>query len=665
MRSVEPPPPVPQPPHGRPDENACQAWTLAPLIAGRASMRVMNAATGKYDRAQRLTRHPPALPAAITVYDRTRRTRVLVLDFDAKHHTPATVAADLARVQQWVHDCGGRTVADLSTSGGAHLYVPLAHGESVTRRGLEPLLRLLAARCPTLDITPTLNDRTGCITPPGAACRTGGFRRLRGSLTDAVAAFTRRSRPALIAHLVAHLGGSITSPSSSAAASNDTDPNRAPELWDGTGDCARLRPHWRRDRPLPPRQLTFAETGALPADGRWPSRSHARQSLLATAALHGWSLTDVLSHLPESGGTWTGFADAYTKYGAHRDNQIRRDWNTACHWTSQHAPLFRAGGHKTQHTGGYGYTRAGRRLEHRWLAGALSWLDHQPLTPAHRATCEAVLQALAFAATHSGRHLNDVATVEFGIRSLSLAAGLMPRTTVAETLAHLREMPGSPILRVRPASGHHADRYALVTARHHGRPVRRAAADRVHVATIHDAWQIIGLRCRRVYELIVHTGLRVPAELFTAARVSPSSGYEILETLTVAGLITRARGHAEPGPHSLDDIAHAHGMPQRRTERISDYQRERGEWALWLALRDNAVDAPDHDPQPDITTPPAPPWDRWHDDPAAMWASILADDPPEQAPSPARTADDLALDLLIAELGATVIENVTTDARPR
>ena len=70
-------------------------------------------------------------------------------------------------------------MVDQSTNGGRHILVPLAH--SATVDDLRPLLYVLAERCPTLDISPMLNPRTGCLTPPGSPCREGGHRTLLGS----------------------------------------------------------------------------------------------------------------------------------------------------------------------------------------------------------------------------------------------------------------------------------------------------------------------------------------------------------------------------------------------------------------------------------------------------------------------------------------------------
>ncbi|WP_159080757.1 hypothetical protein [Nocardia suismassiliense] len=596
-------------------------------------MRIFDAVSSKYTRARRLTKAPPVQPAAVTLYDRFGRTRVISLDFDAKSHGAAAVTADVERVRQWFSGCGGRIIADASTSGGAHLYVPLAHGESATPRLLEPLLRLLASRCPTLDITPALNPSTGCLTVPGSACREGGYRILRGSLADAERAFQDRSHPRLISRLIAHLGG-LDDPASS---NHPMDRRGTPatsegrQLWQGQGDTARLRPQWQLRSPIPKDQQLFATTGALPSEGRWPSRSEARQSLLTAAALRGFSLADIRTQFTLAGGSWHGLTDSYSKYGTSDHSQLQRDWNTACRWVSRNAHKFRVTGHKIKHTGG---TPVGSEpterpsLYGRWLAQATAWADTHPFKPAHRSTVLAVLQALAYTASLTGRpSSNGTPTVEFGVRSLALAAGLMPRTTVAQTLAELRDLPGSPLLRIRRANGTLADRYALVKPYLDGRSYSPDPVSRVQVAPIHDAWQVVGLRCRRIYDLATNAGLTRPADLFAAARINLSTGYEILDTLANAGLITRAHGDVQPGPISLDDIASAHSLDEERAERVLRYRRDRINWGNWLQAR--AAIPPDYSSGITLQSEMgAPPWHEWPGEYDAMWRSILITGPP-------------------------------------
>ncbi|MEV6340959.1 hypothetical protein AB0M12_40345 [Nocardia vinacea] len=569
------------------------------------------------------------------------RTALLALDFDAKIHGAAAVAADAQRAVNWIRECGGLVVTDRSTSAGRHVLVPLASGETHGRADIEPMLRLLAERLPTLDVTPMLNDATGCITPPGSLCREGGHRILDDTLDTALNAFTVRSDRGLVARLSAHLSGGITPASAKRPTPQPrhSSPGES-DMWEGTGDDARLRSEWRLTTPLPSPVLAFATAGGLPFDGRWPTRHEARQSVLTQVALRGYCLADVLAHLPAAGGGWVGFSASYDRYGPGAERALRRDWTRACRWTSLHAPLFQVPGHKTSELTGGEVGRTVRRaastsVHSVWLARSLAWTDANWPRSAHRSTVLAVLQALAHGAAVGGEVVDGVATVELGGRSLSLMAGLMPETTLFEVLAELRDISGSPILRVRRGAGQLADAYALVTPRINDRPVEPAPLDRVQVAPVHEAWSVLGLRHRRIYELITHTGISSPSEVFAAAHIGASSGYETLATLAQIGLITRDRGRIAPGERTLDDIAAAYGLHYVRAERIARHQRERKEWWTWLTLRFAAHhldDTAHDDPWPNglLDTP----WDTA--DQADYLAAVMATGPPLDLAAPLR-----------------------------
>ncbi|MET9030864.1 hypothetical protein ABZW96_35420 [Nocardia sp. NPDC004168] len=158
-------------------------------------------------------------------------------------------------------------------------------------------------------------------------------------------------------------------------------------------------------------------------------------------------------------------------------------------------------------------------------------------------------------------------------------------------LRELRDIPDAPILRTRTGRRLTADRYALVT-RHQGhRPVcpDRTQIDRARVEPVHPAWTVLGLHCRRLHDLITHNGLTSAADFFAAARISSSAGYNALAVLTTAGLISHTRGHLQPGPTSLDDVAHAHGLQQLRSHRLARHERHRAAWKHWLIHREESV----------------------------------------------------------------------------
>ncbi len=571
---------------------------LAPLLAARRSMRLWNPIRNGYnDRAQTLTRKLPDQPAAVPIY-RDGRTRLLALDFDSTRDHTAAVERDVHRCLAWIREAGGRAITDRSTSGGRHILIPLPLGVTLDLAEAGSVVRLLAERLPTLDITPMLNADSGCITPPGSRCKQGGYRRLDGSIDDALDTLTTRSAPGFLPHLQHLVAG--TAHDTTTARTACTTP-RAPrttdatardmQLWEGDGERARLRAQYRRQRPISATVDAFARGGVAPADGRWTTRagrldrSAARQSVLAAALVRGYCYLDVRAQLPAAGGSWRGFADAYHRYGRGADAAMRRDWNSACRWAERTAPEFLSVAHKAKDTGGSPGPRPSAHLQQRWLAAATSWVHSQwPRSP-RRWTVLAVLQALAWASAVGGQVAFGVPVVEFGGRSLSVAAGHLPESTVWGVLRELRELPGAPIFRIRPGQGLLADRYALVTPHHGVHPVRPNDGQigrSTRVEPVHPAWSVLGLHCRHVYELATREGLTTPADVFAAARISSSAGYNAVAVLTTAGLLTHSRGRLQPGTTSLDDIAHAHGLHHRRIQRLARHHRHRATWRHWL-----------------------------------------------------------------------------------
>lgn len=582
---------------------------LAPLLAARRSMRLWNPSLDGYnDRAQTLTRKLPDQPAAVPIY-RDGRTRLLALDFDSTRDHTVAVERDVDRCLAWIREAGGRAITDRSTSGGRHILIPLPLGVTLDLAEAESVVRLLAERLPTLDITPMLNADSGCITPPGSRCKQGGYRRLDGSIDDALDTLATRSAPGFLSHLQQLVAGSAHDTTTARTAC--TTP-RAPrtadaiardmQLWEGEGERARLRAQYRRHGPISATVEAFARGGVAPADGRWMTRagrldrSAARQSVLAAALVRGYCYLDVRAQLPAAGGSWRGFADAYRRYGRGADAAMRRDWVSACRWAERTVPEFLSVAHKRKDTGGSTGPRPSAHPQQRWLAAATSWAHAQwPRSP-RRWTVLAVLQALAWASAVGGQVARGVPVVEFGGRSLSVAAGHLPESTVWGVLRELRELPGAPIFRIRPGQELLADRYALVTPHHGVRPIRPNAGQtgRTRVEPVHPAWSVLGLHCRHVYELVTREGLSTPADVFAAACISSSAGYNALAVLTTAGLLTHTHGRLQPGTTSLDDIAHAHGLHHRRIERLTRHHQHRAAWKHWL----NQHTGPDHsDPQ--------------------------------------------------------------------
>ncbi|MBF6522843.1 hypothetical protein IU411_21445 [Nocardia farcinica] len=627
------PPPDNSTPPAQPGDGRELVWSvLAPAIAGYPAIRVIDPATNTTVRTRsRIPARPPAQPAAVPVYDRAARTDKLVLDLDAKAHGPVAVARDAARARAWLQACGARVVSDRNPgNGGRHLIAFFAAGETYSRADVEPVLRRLAERLPTLDLTPMLNVRTGSITPPGSATRDGHFRVLDGSLEDALAAVRQRSEPGLLERLRAFLGPGAPEAVPTPAAPLPAPASASADLWEGAGADARLRAPWQCRTPVPAAVLAFAETGALPADGRWPSRSEARAAVLAATALRGWSLTDVRAHLT----AWPGMAQAYARY-RDPERALSLDWDRICtRWVAPHAHLFRSSEHRDleltpPRVSQRSNTPISATSHREWLARAYAWTFATWPGQSYRWTVLAVLDALAYAAavTREPAAGATAPVAAVGVRSLASFAGLLSVGTVADVLADLRDRPGSPVLRVRRAAGTLADAYALVTPRrgedldHEIDPV---PLERVQVRQVHDAWRVLGLHARYLYEL-VESGLTSTKDLIAAAGLARSTAYDSLAVLAQAGLITRGRGTVTLGPTTLDDIAARHGLHHLRTETLARHRAQRAAWHTWLEMRWHLTDEPSTD-QPSI---PLAPWDTDDELHEAIWATQMATGPPE------------------------------------
>lgn len=422
--------------------DSASAWrALAHLIAARPTVRVWNPATNKFDSTKSLTARLPHLPAAVLLYLRGR-TQVLALDFDTKRHSQHTVDTDFTRALTWITECGGVAVTDQSRSGGRHILVPLAIGTTATATELAPLMRLLEARLPSLDKTPMMNPKTGCITVPGSPCREGGHRILDGPLISAVEAFTRRSDPALLPRLNVLLGALRPTNPAARATGLARPLAESHTALTGDGHNTRLRAQYVRTSDLPERITAYATTGKLPTDTTWRSHSEARQSVLAHAVLHGHSLATIRA-LIAPGRPWhTGLAAAYARYHHHSQAALERDFDKALEWAAANSPKFRPTRAQDQvHTRGGG---RGPGVHRRWLANATAWAEREFAGHAYRWIGPAIYQALAVHAIRAGELVKGVPVVGVGGRSLSIASGLLSETTVWQFLRETRDRPGSP-----------------------------------------------------------------------------------------------------------------------------------------------------------------------------------------------------------------------------
>jgi len=565
---------------------------LSGLIAapGRSRVRLWNTETDKFSDTAKLTERLPARPAATYLYAH-RRTQLLCLDFDAKRYGPQAVQTDMDTAVSWITQCGGVIVADRSSSGGGHVLAPLAIGTAASVEEMVQLLRLLASRLPTLDITPATNAETGCITPPGSPCREGGYRQLQGSLEDAIEAFTTRSQPTLLPRLAMLLGAlnpipGRETPHSGAAAGPDM-----AVYTIGAGDGRRLMAEYVRDDPMPPAVADYATTGAISGSRpTWQSNHEPRQSVVVNAVSRGHSHASLRDMIAPGGGWHDGLGQAYRRYDHRADQALGRDVDKALDWLITNVLKSHPLRHKSKNTpGGLEQGPRGPENLRLWLANAMAWADGEYAGTRYRWTVHAVLQSLAFYAVVAGEQRAGTWLVGVGGRTLSLCCGLLSEDSVWRVLADLRDRPGAPLVLVRSHGGTEADTYALTSQ--HKMAAAAAGAQRVRIEPVHDGWIVVGHHLRRIYELITHHGLTQKADLYAAAAVGRSTGDAMVLDLQIAGLVVRTgRGSVGRGAVSLEDIAERQRLAQDRADRLERHRRERVAWNEWLLRRERERD---------------------------------------------------------------------------
>ena len=601
---------------------------------GRGRIKVFDPETKEYLKTRRITDKPPTLMAAVHLYTE-RRTTLLALDFDSKTHGRDQVDTDVERARGWLAACGARLISDRSTNGGRHILVPLAIGTTASFDEVQPLLRQLQTRLPSLDIKPMQNPNEGCISLPGTPCSGGGYRILDGTVPEAVNALTERSAPSLLPELYA-LMGTLPAP----AAKNT--PGQAPVTTSGAGDDERLLSSACWTKPIPADVTDFAARGVMPP-GRWRSPSEARMSVVTNAVLRGSSLAEIRD-LSRPGQPWSGLGDSYrVKHGIRADDQLARDVRAALDYASDLVAETNLSAHRNN------YSQSGAAVEGpfgRWLAYAWSWADREFAGTPLRWTVRDVFQALAIKAAVAGEIKSGTPVVGVGGRSLSLSAGLMPATTVFDALRRTRDMVGSPIVLVRLRVGRDADFYALTTANPDN--ITPVPLERVSVTDVHPAWSILGRQHRIIYELIVECGLTRPADVYAAARVSARSGQLSITALITAGLVERTGRTLGPGRVTLGDIAAAHRLDETQAALIDRFRRERAAWHDWLALQEQLRDG--HvGPDEGVAGLPPQPVFADHDE---YLAAVLATGPPGGGGE----SDELAaIELLGDLLGARIL----------
>jgi hypothetical protein len=624
---------------------------LAPAIAGRPRVRVSRDGGRTYPgRSERaLTEDLPAAPAAVLLYDEHAAARCLAADFDVTRGGQHQVDTDTAAFTALIQACGGRVVADVSPTGGRHVYVFWARPLPLTE--LRPVLHALRARFPSLDTAPMLGATDGCIRPPGAAHRRGGHQTLITPLPEALATVAAPCGPGVWSALLDALRPELDA----LTVIPGPEGQQAATLTRPVGPGARLSARIER-----------IATSGLYETERYASPSEARQAVVTAAVAAGWGLADVAARLED--GRWPGLAGMYRRYRPQARHQaVAADWRKANDWLGREKSARRSTTRGLSHSPAppptpevrsepTGATRRAPRIdedsEYQWIR---AWWNALLATERLRYTGRAglsvrlLLRAIGAMAQRRGSRYLDV-----GRRSLSLACGL-DDSTVSELLRVLREEADPWLVLIEGERGVHGDLYELRIPDAAIEVAAWRAWRAGRIEAIHPAFRVLGATSALVFEALTTEPAR-RRDITHDAALSPRTVDEALTDLAAHGLAERVPNAGwRRGPTALDTVADTLGATERVAELIAEYAVERAAWRAVLGAVAGLT--PAGVLAASIATDPVD-TDRVH------WPDLLDEPPPEDldtvvgvdAPEPTATELRAAVDLLAAAFGVDPLD---------
>lgn len=577
---------------------ATDAWrALAPLIAGRPLVRESQNGGRAYPvRGQRgLTERLPAVPAAVPVYSAAGDTRVLVLDLDTSKGDRNAVLRDAAAVRALVTQVHGKSVSDESPSGGVHIYIPLA--EPVPFDEARDFALAMVARTPTLDPQPMLGMTDGLIRPPGSRHRSGGFQRLQGSLSAAHLTFKQPNPSGVWLAMKQALAVEL-------AAVRADQLERDAATIAGGGEVAFV-PRNGGSREPAADYLRIATTGLYNV-ARYPTPSHARQAVIASAVWAGLQFPDVVSRLHN--GAWPGLASFYTRYRspAARRKAVLADWKNAVSWVQKSkvndtgvrpvriSPTSTPPTHRRTGTALPTQQQRSTAVEFQFLREwrtALELLERDRYPGRTGPAVRMLLRALGEAGMKSGSRY-----IAFGTRSLDLACGL-DHTTVAAHLRTLREEEDPLVYLIENDRGLLGDLYEL---RIPDTVAARASrldwkAGKIH--SLRPVFRDLGLPAAFVYEALEHAKSSPSSfELAQATGMARSTVYEALQTLAAFDLAQQRGGRWKlVTTTSLAVLAEALGCTAAMADRLAGHRAERTAFRRVLNVVDRHLETMVHE----------------------------------------------------------------------
>jgi hypothetical protein len=507
---------------------------------------------------------------------------MLALDLDpGRTKFSAAPAADVehqaAELGQLLERLGARYVADVSPSGGRHVYILFA--AALPWLELRDVARALALRFPSIDTAP-MAGLGGQISPPGARHKSGGWR-LLSSPEMASAAVEHPNGPEVWAALLADLAAELREAESGEHVDNEF----SAEL-DDTGVPWVPR--------LGGRATLSAELEHVALTGRWDrsrhaGRSEARMAVLGAVVARGWQLAEVRAAIDS--GAWKGLAELYERrsepgrldrllpyewrkcIGKISGEENVRGWHTSI---STRRPVDGHDGACGQPVENVFSDEYGLIWQWRTAVDCAAGDPERVKRWGGRAIAvRLVLLALAQAAMVSGSSV-----VEFGCRNLALHSALSHRT-VSRVLRMLRDEPDPLIDLVSLRRMARADRYQLRMPDRYADSVRWRRRRAGRVEAIHPAFLVLGGRAGLVYEALGRDEAR-GAEVARRSRLSASTVSAALRVLAEHGLAERGPGGWRRGAIALADVAESTGAADLQGEREARYRQDRESWRARL-----------------------------------------------------------------------------------
>ncbi len=492
-------------------------------------------------------------------------------DHELRRARAGMVRAQAEALTGLVARSGGQVLADVSPSGGRHVFILFA--AALPWRELRDVARALALRFPSIDTAP-MSSLGGQISPPGARHKSGGWRVLSTPVDVALAAVEHPNGPEVWAALLTELAAELRQI------------ERGAESRDQVADEAELDdtgvpwvPRFGGRAPL------GAELEQVARSGQWDrsrhaGRSEARMAVLNAVADRGWQLADVRAAV--TSGAWKGLAGLYERRSEpdRMDRLLPLEWQKAIAFVSGEENIRQW--HTSDGTSRPPVDESALAAEYgairQWMTATLCAAEDPERVKGWGGRAIAVrlvLLALGQAAMVSGSSM-----IEFGTRNLALHSALSHRT-VARVLRLLASEDDPLIDLVSPRRLARADRYALRIPDRYADSVRWRRRRAGRVEAIHPVFLVLGGTAGLVYQALGPEPAR-GAEVARTARLSASATSAGLRVLAEHGLAERGPGGWRRGAVALADVAGSTGAAALQREREERYKQDREGWRARL-----------------------------------------------------------------------------------